>query len=144
VSIGDYSNEMERLIFLSLLVGSFQVRERQEQRQEGFIGVRAVLSHGDLLEAFEFVVATPMRSRREQTEFIGSRRMASSCVVGTTPRITQGFRTFPYHMHIGLCDRVESSDAMNIAQAMASIEVVILQVNEIREGSSKRKLHGST
>jgi hypothetical protein len=59
VSIGDYSNEMERLIFLSLLVGSFQVRERQEQRQEGFIGVRAVLSHGDLLEAFEFVVATP-------------------------------------------------------------------------------------
>jgi hypothetical protein len=59
VSTGDYSNEMERLIFLSLLVGSFQVRERQEQRQEGFIGVRAVLSHGDLLEAFEFVVATP-------------------------------------------------------------------------------------
>jgi hypothetical protein len=59
VSIGDYSNEMERLIFLSLLVGSFQVRERQEQRQEGFIGVRAVLSHGDLLEAFEFLVATP-------------------------------------------------------------------------------------
>jgi hypothetical protein len=59
VSIGDYSNEMERLIFLSLMVGSFQVRERQEQRQEGFIGVRAVLSHGDLLEAFEFVVATP-------------------------------------------------------------------------------------
>ena len=59
MSSGDYSNEMERLIFLSLLVGSFQVRERQEQRQEGFIGVRAVLSHGDLLEAFEFVVATP-------------------------------------------------------------------------------------
>ena len=59
MSTGDYSNEMERLIFLSLLVGSFQVRERQEQRQEGFIGVRAVLSHGDLLEAFEFVVATP-------------------------------------------------------------------------------------
>jgi hypothetical protein len=59
VSIGDYSNETERLIFLSLMVGSFQVRERQEQRQEGFIGVRAVLSHGDLLEAFEFVVATP-------------------------------------------------------------------------------------
>jgi hypothetical protein len=59
VSIGDYSNETERLIFLSLMVGSFQVRERQEQRQEGFIGVRAVLSHGDLLEAFGFVVATP-------------------------------------------------------------------------------------
>jgi hypothetical protein len=33
---------------------------------------------------------------------------------------------------------------MNIAQAMASMEVVILQVYEIREGSSKRKLHGST
>jgi hypothetical protein len=135
---------MERLIFLSLMVGSFQVRERQEQRQEGFIGVRAVLSHGDLLEAFEFVVATPMKSRREQTEFIGSRRMASSCVVGTTPCITQVFRTFPYHVHIGPCDRVEPSDTMNIAQAMASIEVVILRVNEIRKGCSKRKLHGST
>jgi hypothetical protein len=144
VSIGDYSNETERLFFPSLMVGSFQVREDQEQRQEGFIGVRAVLSHGDLLEAFEFVVATPMRSRCEHTEFIGSRRMASSCIVGTTPRITQVFRTFPYHVHISPCDRVESSDAMNIAQAMASIEVVILQVNEIREGSSKRKLHGST
>jgi hypothetical protein len=135
---------MERLFFPSLMVGSFQVREDQEQRQEGFIGVRAVLSHGDLLEAFEFVVATPMRSRCEHTEFIGSRRMASSCVVVTTPRITQVFRTFPYHVHIGRCDRVESSDAVNIAQAMASIEVLILQVNEIREGSSKRKLHGST
>jgi hypothetical protein len=33
---------------------------------------------------------------------------------------------------------------MNIAQAMASIEVVILRVNEIRKGSSKRKLHAST
>ena len=126
------------------MVGSFQVRERQEQRQEGFIGVRAVLSHGDLLEAFEFVVATAMSSRREHTEFIGSRQMASSCVFGTRPRITQVFRTFPYHAHIGPCDRVESSDAMNIAQAMASIEVVILQVNKAREGSSKRKLHGST
>jgi hypothetical protein len=87
VSIGDYSNETEHLFFLSLIVGSFQLSERQEQRQEGFIGVRAVLSHGDLLAAFEFVVATPMRSRREQTELIGSRRMASSYVVGTTPRI---------------------------------------------------------
>jgi hypothetical protein len=144
VSSGDYSNETERLFLLSPMVGSFQVRKRQEQWQEGFIGVRAGLSHGDLLEAFEFVVATPMRSGREQTEFIGSRRMASSCVVGTTPRITQGFRTFLYHVHIGLCDRVESSDAMNFAQAMASIEVLILPVNEIREGSSKRKLHGST
>jgi hypothetical protein len=85
-----------------------------------------------------------MRSRREHTEFIGSRRMASSSVVGTTRCITQVFRTFPYHVHIGPCDRVESSDTMNIAQAMASIEVVILRVNEIRKGSSKRKLHAST
>lgn len=59
MSIGDYLNKTERLFFLSPMVGSFQVRERQEQRQEGFTGVRAVLSHGDLLEAFEFIVAAP-------------------------------------------------------------------------------------
>ena len=70
--------------------------------------------------------------------------MASSYVVGTTPRITQVFRTFPDHGHIDPSDRVESSDAKNIAKAMASIEVVILQVKEAREGSCKRKLHGST
>jgi len=35
---------------------------------------------------------------------------------------------------------------MNIAQAIASIEVVILQVNKAREGSSRRppQLHPST
>jgi hypothetical protein len=59
VSIGDYSNETEHLFLFSPMVGPFQLSERQEQRQEGFIGVRAVLSHGDLLAAFEFVVAAP-------------------------------------------------------------------------------------
>jgi hypothetical protein len=109
VRIGDYPNGTERLFFPSLMVGSFQVREDQEQRQEGVLGVRAVLSHGDLLEALEFVVPAAMKSRREHTKFTGSRRIASSCVVGTTPRITQVFRTFPSHVHIGPSDRVESS-----------------------------------
>ena len=59
MSIGDYLLETARLFFLSPMGGSFQVRERQEQRQEGFLGVRAVLSYGDLMEAFEFVVAAP-------------------------------------------------------------------------------------
>jgi hypothetical protein len=38
---------------------TLQVREREERLHEEFIRLRAVLSNGDLLEAFEFAVATP-------------------------------------------------------------------------------------
>jgi len=59
MGIVDYLDAMERLFLLSPVVRSFQVREREERLQEGFIRVRAVLSNGDILEAFEFVLASP-------------------------------------------------------------------------------------
>ena len=57
-----YLDAIERLFLLSPVVGSFQVREREERLQEGFLPVRAVLSNGDTLETFEFVLASPADS----------------------------------------------------------------------------------
>jgi hypothetical protein len=59
VSIGDYLDAIERLFLLSPVVRSLQVREREERQHEGFIRVRAVLSNNDIVEAFEFAVASP-------------------------------------------------------------------------------------
>jgi hypothetical protein len=58
-TVSAYLDDVERAFPLSPVVRSVQVREREERLQEGFIRLRAVLSNGDLLEAFEFVVATP-------------------------------------------------------------------------------------
>jgi hypothetical protein len=58
-TVSAYLDDVERAFLLSPVVHSVQVREREERLQEGFIRLRAVLLNGDLLEAFEFVVATP-------------------------------------------------------------------------------------
>jgi hypothetical protein len=58
-TVSAYLDDVERAFLLSPVVRSVQVREREERLQEGFIRLRAVLLNGDLLEAFEFVVATP-------------------------------------------------------------------------------------
>lgn len=50
---------VECQFLLSPVVLFFLVWEREERLQEGFIRIRTVLSNGDLLEAFEFVVTTP-------------------------------------------------------------------------------------
>jgi hypothetical protein len=59
--VEEYFDGVERFLLLSPVVLSFSVREREERLQEGFIRIRAALSNGDLLEAFEFVVAKPHR-----------------------------------------------------------------------------------
>lgn len=58
-NVGEYLDNLEQLFLLSPVVLSFHIKEREERLQEGFIRIRAVLSNGDFLEAFEFVVATP-------------------------------------------------------------------------------------
>ena len=62
-TVRGYLDEVEQVFLLPLWCTSCctrrQVREREERLYEGFIRLRAVLSNGDLLEAFEFVVATP-------------------------------------------------------------------------------------
>lgn len=54
-----YLDDVERQFLLSPVVRSFQVREREVHLQNGFLRIRATLSNDDVLEAFEFVVATP-------------------------------------------------------------------------------------
>jgi hypothetical protein len=57
-TVSAYLDDVDGAFLLSPVVRSVQVREREERLQEGFIRLRATLSNGDLLEAFEFVVAT--------------------------------------------------------------------------------------
>ena len=57
--LDNYFDRIEQQFLLSPVVLSLQVREREERLQEGFIRIRAKLSNGDLLEAFEFVVIAP-------------------------------------------------------------------------------------
>ena len=58
-TVRDYLDEVEHCFYSLKVVHSFQIREREERLHEGFIRIRAVLTNGDVLEAFEFVVATP-------------------------------------------------------------------------------------
>jgi len=58
-TVSAYLDDVEQEFLLSPVVRSLQVREREERLHEGVIRLRAVLSNGDLLEAFEFVAATP-------------------------------------------------------------------------------------
>jgi hypothetical protein len=57
--IEDYLDEIAGRFLLSPVVSSVQVREREERLQEGFIRIKAGLTDGSLLEAFEFIVTTP-------------------------------------------------------------------------------------
>jgi hypothetical protein len=59
IGIVDDLDVLERLFLLSPVIRSFQVREREERLQEGFIRVGAVLSNSDILGAFEFVLSSP-------------------------------------------------------------------------------------
>lgn len=121
-TVRDYLDEVERLFLLSPVVRSFQIREREERLHEGFIRIRAVLTHGDILEAFEFVVATPnavqtqtYRLHWQQEDGCLKRRWDNAPHHRDVP-------TFPYHVHVGPLDQVESSGPMTILQALAFVE----------------------
>jgi hypothetical protein len=128
MGIIDYLDETARLFLLSPVVRSFQVREREERLQEGFIRVRAVLSNGDILEAFEFVVASPhavqTRTYRIHWQFADGQLKRRWDNAPHHPDIS----TFPHHVHIGTSDHVEPSEVMNIARALALVEAEILRV----------------
>src|SRR5262252_8079887 len=120
--VRDYLDEIEQMFLLSPVVRSLQVREREERLQEGFIRLRAVLSNGDLLEAFEFVVATPdalqtltYRIHWQQEDGRLRRRWDNALH-------HKEVSTFPHHVHIGLADHVESSEPMTILKVLAMVE----------------------
>jgi hypothetical protein len=121
-TVRDYLDEVERLFLLSPVVHSFQIREREERLHEGFIRIRAVLTNGDVLEAFEFVVAIPdavqtrtYRLHWQQDDGRLKRRWDNALHHRDVP-------TFPHHVHVGPIDRVESATPMTILQALAYIE----------------------
>ena len=104
------------------MVRSVQVREREAWLYEGFIRLRAVLSNGDLLEAFEFVVATSdalqtltYRIHWQQADGRLKRRWDNAPHHKEVP-------TFPHHVHVGLADHVESSEPMTILKVLALVE----------------------
>jgi Family of unknown function (DUF6516) len=121
-TVRGYLDEVEQAFLLSPIVRSVQVREREERLYEGFIRLRAVLSNGDLLEAFEFVVATPdalqtltYRIHWQQGDGRLKRRWDNA------PHHKE-VSTFPHHVHVGLTDRVESSEPMTILKVLALAE----------------------
>ena len=121
-TVSAYLDDVERTFLLSSVVRSLQVREREERLQEGFIRLRAVLSNGDLLEAFEFVVATPdalqtltYRIHWQQGDGQLKRRWDNAPHHKEVP-------TFPYHVHVGIADHIESSEPMTILKVLALVK----------------------
>lgn len=121
-TVGDYLDTVERLFLLSPVVLSFEVREREERLQEGFIRMRGVLSNGDLLEAFEFVVATrdeiqtlTYRIHWQAADGHLQRRWDNASHYRDVP-------TFPHHVHHGPAENVEPSEPMTSQRVLAFIE----------------------
>jgi len=120
--VRDYLDEIEQAFLLAPVVLSLQVREREERLQEGFIRIRAVLTNGDLLEAFEFVVTTPdrietvtYRMHWQQRDGQLRRRWDNAPHYGDVP-------TFPHHVHLGPDNYVRPLELMTILQVLALIE----------------------
>ncbi len=129
--VGDYLDTMERLFLLSLVVMSFQVREREERFQEGFIRIRAVLTNENILEAFEFVVGI-----HEEIQ-IKTYRIHWQSEVGELKRRCdnashhQDISTFPHHVHYGSEEEVKPSEPMTICKALAGISEELKQEEQL-------------
>jgi Family of unknown function (DUF6516) len=133
-TVRDYLDEVERLFLLSPVVHSFQIREREARLHEGFIRIRAVLTNGDVLEAFEFVVVTPdavqtrtYRLHWQQGDGRLKRRRDNA------PH-HRDVLTFPHHVHVGPIDQVESATPMTIRQALAYIEETLQRDDSLSQG----------
>ncbi len=127
-SVHAYLDDVERRFLLSPVVHALQVRERESYLQEGFIRIRATLSNGDLLEAFEFVVATreavetlTYRIHWQQSDGQLKRRWDNAPHHRDVP-------TFPHHVHMSSADHVESTEPMTILKVLAYLET------ELQEG----------
>ncbi len=115
-------DEVEQAFLLSPVVRSLQVREREERLYEGFIRLRAVLSNGDLLEAFEFVVATPDTLQTLTYRIHWQRRDGQLQRRWDNAPHHKEVPTFPHHVHVGLADHVAASEPMTILKVLALVE----------------------
>ncbi|MGH8056762.1 MAG: toxin-antitoxin system TumE family protein [Candidatus Entotheonellia bacterium] len=134
--IEDYFDGVERLFLLSPVVLSFDVKEREERLQEGFIRVRAVLSNGDLIEAFEFVAARPdaiqtltYRIHWQSGNGRLKRRWDNAPHHAEVP-------TFPHHVHLDTAEGVAPSESMRIVTALAFVEGEIERDERLPRGDS--------
>ncbi len=121
-TLGDYLDAVERLFLLSPVVLSFSVNEREERLQEGFIRIRAVLSNGDLIEAFEFVVpkadaieTLTYRIHWQSSDGQLKRRWDNAPHHREIP-------TFPNHVHLRSSEGVGASEPMTIGTCLAFVE----------------------
>lgn len=115
------------MFLLSPGVLSFQVCDREERLQEGFIRLRGVLSNGDLLEAFEFVV-----TRRDQVQTLTYRIHWQSGDGRLKRRWDnashhQDIPTFPHHVHHGPAEAVDPSEPMTIQKVLSLLEEELQQ-----------------
>ena len=115
-------DDVQQAFLLSPVVRSLQVREREERLYEGFIRLRAVLSNGDLLEAFEFVVATPDTLQTLTYRIHWQRRDGQLQRRWDNAPHHKEVPTFPHHVHVGLADHVAASEPMTILKVLALVE----------------------
>ena len=117
-----YLDDVERQFLLSPVVRSFQVREREEHLQEGFIRIRATLSNSDVFEAFEFVVATPDTIETLTYRIHWQRHDGHLKRRWDNAPHHREVSTFPHHVHVGSIAHVESSEPTTILKVLAFLE----------------------
>jgi len=120
--VRDYLDEIEQMFLLSPVVLSVQVREREERLQEGFIRLRAVLTNGDLLEAFEFVVTISDRIQTLTYRIHWQQRDGQLKRRWDNAPHHSDVSTFPHHVHLGPAEHIEPSEAMTILRVLAVVE----------------------
>jgi hypothetical protein len=98
------------------------VREREERLQEGFIRIKAGLTDGSLLEAFEFIVTTPaaIQTLTYRIHWQGENGQIKRRWDNAPHH--RDISTFPHHVHSGPAESVEPSEPMTILKALAFVE----------------------
>lgn len=120
--IDDYFDRIERPLLLSPVVLALQVREREERLQEGFIRLKATLSNGDLLEAFEFVMIAPDGIQTLAYRLHWQREDGRLRRRWDNAPHHQEIATSPHHVHLDLTEHVGPSEPMTILKVLALIE----------------------
>ena len=120
--IAEYFDRIERQLLLSPVVLALQGREREERLQEGFMRLRATLSNGDLLEAFEFVALAPAGVQTLTYRIHWQRDDGRLRRRWDNAPHHQEIATFPHRVHRDVAENVAPSEPMTILQALACVE----------------------
>ena len=121
MTVRDYLSRIERLFLLSPAVASFEVKEHEERPQEGFIRMKGMLSNGDLLDAFEFVVAAgdEVQTLRYRIHWQGEDGRLKQRWDNAPHH--KGIPSFPHHVHQGWPEVVGTSEPMTIEKVLTLV-----------------------